>query len=125
MEELPSHAESNVIYSASDGSIVAAGTTSPSSTFGVCLDPLHLNIRWGGKHTISTGEESSLSEALIHAYTLIPQEIETVHAVDNQTAIDIHNRLAQAGLPKQRDLMHMHYHRTIARLYSAMLARDK
>ena len=127
-EELLSHAESSIIYSASDGSVVGAGTSSPSSTFGVCIDPLHLNIRRGGKHAIRTGEESSLRselEALIHAYTLIPQEIESVHAVDNQTAIDIHNRLTRAGLPKQRDLMHMHYHSTIARLYSAMLARGK
>jgi hypothetical protein len=127
-EELLSHAESSIIYSASDGSVVGAGTSSPSSTFGVCIDPFHLNIRRGGKHAIRTGEESSLRselEALIHAYTLIPQEIESVHAVDNQTAIDIHNRLTRAGLPKQRDLMHMHYHSTIARLYTAMLARGK
>ena len=97
-----------------------------SSTFGVVVDHTHTNIRRHGKIKIRKGEESSLRvelEALIHAYTLIPKHIHTIHAVDNETAIDIHNELASSGLPPQRALMQLPYHSTILRLHTAMQQR--
>ena len=117
---------SHTIYSASDGSVRGANTQSPSSTFGVCIDPSHLNITSGGKITIRMGEESSLRaelEALIHAYTIIPAGIDVIHAVDNMTAIDIHSMLQTSGLPPSRSLINKHYHSSIARLHTAMITR--
>jgi hypothetical protein len=72
------------------------------------------------------GEESLLRvelEALIHAYYIIPPHIQTIHAADNVTAIDIHDTLASSGLPQQRALVKLPYHSTIVRLYNAMQAR--
>jgi hypothetical protein len=108
--------------------VKGAGTDLASSTFGVVIDHMHTNIRRSGKIKIRTGEESSLRvelEALIHAYTLIPTHVHTVHAVDNETAIAIHNELATSGLPPQRALMRLLYHSTIARLYTAMQQRKR
>ena len=114
------------IYSASDGSVRGANTNNPSSTFGVCIDPLNLNFTSGGKFSIRQGEECSLRaelEALIHAYHLIPTGIDVIHAVDNMTAIDIHNTLCTTGLSSRRSLINKHYHSTITRLHTAMAKR--
>jgi hypothetical protein len=92
----------------------------------VVIDHIHTNRRRHSKIKIRKGEESSLRvelEALIHAYTLIPKHIRTIHAVDNETAIDIHNELAASGLPPQRALMQLPYHSTILRLHTAMQQR--
>ena len=128
LDKLERRAESNVIYSASDGSVTSAGTTSASSSFGLVIDRSHTNIRRSGKISIKIGEESSLRvelEALIHAYFIIPPHIQTIHAADNETAIDIHDTLASSGLPQQRSLVKLPYHSTIARLYNAMQTRGK
>ena len=116
----------HTIYSASDGSVKVANTPNNSSTFGVCIDPSHLNITSGGRITIRTGEESSLRaelEALIHAYTIIPAGIDVIRAVDNMTAIDIHSMLQSSGLPPRRSLINKHYHSSIVRLHTAMTNR--
>ena len=117
----------HTIYSASDGSVKGAGSGHSSSSFGLVIDHLHTNVRRRGEITIREGEESSLRvelEALIHAYYLIPAHIKTVHAIDNETALDIHNALAMTGLPPQRKLMQMPYHSTIVRLHNAMQKRE-
>ena len=114
------------IYSSSDGSVTNANTTRASSSFGMVIDPSHTNITRRGRISIRMGEESSLRvelEALIHAYTLIPAHISTIHAVDNETAIDIHTTLNRSGLPSQRELMKLAYHSTIVRLHAAMQSR--
>ena len=46
-----------------------------------------------------------------------------MHAVDNETAIDIHENLAKSGILSQRDLMKIAYHSTIVRLHAAMQSR--
>jgi hypothetical protein len=128
LAKLEDRALTHTIYSASDGSVKGAGTDSASSTFGVVIDHIHTNIRRSGKIKIRTGEESSLRvelEALIHAYTLISTHVHTVHSVDNETAIAIHNELATSGLPPQRALMRLPYHSTIARLHTAMQHRTR
>jgi len=128
LSKLEERALTHTIYSASDGSVIGANTDSASSSFGLVIDHQHTNIRRRGKIKIRTGEESSLRvelEALIHAYHLIPKHIETIHAVDNETTIDIHNSLASTGLPTQRTLMKMPYHSTIVRLHNAMQERGR
>ena len=62
-------------------------------------------------------------EGLIQAYHLIPPHISPIHAVDNETAIDIHDTLAATGLPQQRSLVKLPYHSTVTRLYNAMQKR--
>ena len=126
LQKLEERLLTHTIYSASDGSVKGAGTGHSSSSFGLVIDHLHTNVRRRGKITIREGEESSLRvelEALIHAYYLIPSHIKTIHAIDNETALEIHNALALTGLPPQRKLMHMPYHSTIVRLNTAMQHR--
>ena len=128
LAKLETRALTHQIYSASDGSVKKAGTDQASSTFGVVIDHNHTNVRRYGKINIRKGEESSLRvelEALIHAYSLIPTHIHTIHAADNETAIAIHNELATSGLPPHRALMQLPYHSTIVRLHSAMQKRTR
>ena len=126
--KLERRALTHTIYSASDGSVKYAGTERASSTFGIVIDHNHTNVRRCGKIEIRKGEESSLRvelEALIHAYNLIPQNVPTIHAADNETAIAIHNELAASGLPPQRALVLLPYHSTIVRLHKAMQRRSR
>ena len=70
-------------------------------------------------------EASSLRaelEGLIIAYKLIPAPLEVVHAVDNTTAIHIHNLIATGGL-NDYFLLRQPYKATIIRLANAMKAR--
>jgi hypothetical protein len=68
----------HTIYSASDGSVLTAGTRNPSSTFDITIDLASINVSHKGKITIRQGEESSLRveiEGLIQAYYLIHSNI--------------------------------------------------
>ena len=128
LNRLKARAKHNTIYSASDGSVLHAGTPQASSTFGISIDPDSVNVKRYGKINIRQGEESSLRtelEGLIQAYHLIPTIIDVTHAVDNLGAVDIHNRLLTHGLPCNRALMHLNYHTTIKRLHNAMLTRGR
>jgi hypothetical protein len=125
---LKARAKHNTIYSASDGSVLHAGTPHTSSTFGICIDPDSVNVKRYGKINIRQGEESTLRtelEGLIQTYHLIPMSIDVTHTVVNLGAVDIHDRLVTHGLPCKRFLMHLNYHTTIKRLHTALLTRGK
>ena len=128
INRLKARAKHNTIYSASDGSVLHAGTPQASSTFGISIDPDSVNVKRYGKINIRQGEESSLRtelEGLIQAYHLIPTVIDVTHAVDNLGAVDIHDRLLTHGIPCNKALMHLNYHTTIKRLHNAMLTRGR
>ena len=116
----------HTIYSASDGSVLRAGTMDPSSTFGITIDPASINVSHKGKIDIRQGEESSLRveiEGLIQAYYLIPPDIPVRHAVDNKGTVDIHDHMVRHGLRSDKSLLKQHYHSSIRRLHAAMNAR--
>ena len=126
LKQLRTRMVNHTIFSASDGSVLRAGSTNPSSTFGITIDPASIDISHRGKISIRQGEESSLRveiEGLIQAYHLIPADIPVQHAVDNKGTVDIHDHMVRHGLRTDKSLLNQHYHSSIRRLHAAMQER--
>ena len=85
------------IYAASDGSVQAAQSGKATSSWGLAIRYKDIPIfSTGGAIQIRQSEESSLRaelQGLTELYHILPQDIQPRIAVDNETAIQIHDKL--------------------------------
>jgi len=117
------------MYSASDGSVLRAGTGYASSTFGIAIKTPVNYITRRGKFKIRQGEEASYRaeiEGIIWAYKIIPTNLNFTHAVDNTAAIDTHNwLLTKKECPTHDECRRKNQYITaIQRLWDVMQNRD-
>ena len=117
------------LYSASDGSVVQAGTGQATSTFGIAIKTTESYVTRRGKFRIRQGDESSYRaelEGIIWAYKIIPNYLATTHAVDNTAAINTHAwLLTKKERPTYDECRRKkQYITAIQRLWDAMQHRD-
>ena len=116
---------SPLTYTASDGSVRNQDTSLSSSTYGFHISHNTHPFTHHGHIPVLPFEASSLRaelEGIIAAYHLIPAEANVIHAVDNETAIFLHNIVLHRGLTDHY-LIKQPYRATLVRLSHAIATR--
>ena len=116
---------SPLTYTASDGSVRNQDTPHSSSTFGFHISHITHPFTHQGHIPVLHFEASSLRaelEGIITAYRLIPAEANVIHAVDNETAILLHDIILHRGLTDHY-LAKQPYRATLVRLSHAIATR--
>ena len=116
---------SPLTYTASDGSVRNQDTHLSSSTYGLHIAHTTHPFTHQGHIPVLPFEASSLRaelEGIIAAYRLIPAEATVIHAVDNETAIFLHDIVLHRGLTDHY-LIKQPYRATLVRLSHAIASR--
>jgi hypothetical protein len=116
---------SPLTYTASDGSVRNQDTPLSSSTYGFHISHNTHPFIHHGHIPVLPFEASSLRaelEGIIAAYHLILAEANIIHAVDNETAIFLHNIVLHRGLTDHY-LIKQPYRATLVRLSHAIVSR--